>query len=473
MSNAPGNAGPAKIGNENDQFAKILGICSLITVVVVAITCVQTFLIKPQESPVNNAPGNAGPAKIGNENDRFAKIAGICSLITVVVAAITCVQTFLIKWQEDNIKVQQDGIKLQQDGIKLQQDGIKLQQEDIALKQSAFKLKQDEISEQLKRQSNFVADISNSTKDPKTLPLILSYYPDKNAALQASLNYPEGGYVLAQNLVASATDRKTAKEMGVIQQANRILAQLSDQLHLQREESYARHKEFMNLAIYAVIQVLGQAGQSFLESLHGFSLSPSMLGKLKAIVEDDGDPTKFDPAVLNSLVREKLTKAGDKPLFSPGVLKQLVSRAKRLIEQSTSPIYEEIVDPEFIERMKKVLKQVDDVSGKLDTAKPEELNRLALKLNDIYDDLAPTISQTKKESEDVIKGFELFISQARPDLELLERGDHVPPPAMNDLERAYDAAIRAATIRNAKRIDSYKSKAVLVINVIRMMDRLN
>ena len=333
-----------------------------------------------------------------------AFISRVCSAITVIVAAITCVQSFRIKWQEDKIKLQQEAITLQQQTVKL---------------------KQDEISEQLKQQSSFVADISKFKDQPATFPLILSLYKDKNAALQAAMGYPEHGYELAQNLVASATDRKTAKEMGVIPQANGILAQLSDQIHLQREESYARHEEFTKIVAYAAVQVLGGVGHDLL-SLRNLNLAPSLLNELMISLKD-GDLAKLDPSVLNDLVREKLKKAGDRPVFTRGVLKQLVSRGKRLLEQSTSPIYEEIVDREFIDRMKRVEKQVEDVTRNLDDAKPEELNGLALRLNDLYDDLAPTISQTKKESENVIRAFEEFISLARPALDSLDRGALVPP----------------------------------------------
>ena len=210
----------------------------------------------------------------------------------------------------------------------------------------------------------------------------------------------------------------------------------------------------------------------------GFAALADRFGKRTALgnaIEVGRAITSHDTHLSRNGVIRDILKSAPKtpPLFTKNQLRTLVSQGNALLSQAKSPTYEEIVDNLFIDRVTRTLTDIDEVSKTLEKAKDEDLNDLASRLNEIYENVVPTIDRNKAQSDEVIRSFTVLIGKARTLLDTLDRGVKIPDAEMIALRNDYDKAIQAATVRNAKKIDTYESKANFVVNVIRAINRLN
>jgi hypothetical protein len=399
--------------------------------------------------------------------DPVGAISKVSSIVTVVVASVTAIQGCQIKNQQDQLAIEQQKVQLAQEKFKQSQD-------EILAEFNLQKQKQEQILAQFNYQKGLYDAVVNNS-DINKLPLILNAIQGVSpaSALTAAMSYPNGEYEAALTLVAGADSLREAKDMGTLAQARVLLDKLDQQIEMQKQQSQARFDAYAGIPDQALkfINRPGAARSAF-SALADRAARGGVRGTLTAL--GLATTSREMNMLRNDLIRDVLKKAPKTPpLFTKNQLRELVSQGSTLLSQAKSPAYEEIVDSLFIDRVTRTLTDLDEVSKALDKAMDEDLNDLAYRLNEIYENVAPAIDRTKTQSDAVIGSFTVLIGNARTLLDTLDRGAKLPEDKLTELRNNYDKAIQAATVRNAKRIDTYVSKANFVVNVIRAVNRLN
>ena len=274
--------------------------------------------------------------------------------------------------------------------------------------------------------------------------------------LGLAMSFPESGYERARSILAGVKTLKDGREMGAIEQAKTLLDTLKIQINTQRIESSARDQGFRDLQKEALRHLqMRNLNKQELAKLPGNSILGFLASREEKV----------------TWLRNQLTDASG-PLFKSGDLNALILQGLQLAEQAQLAENRKLVTKAFIETIEGAARKSRQVLGKIDTADDHKsLNRLALELLDIYDEIAPTISKSNNLSSLMIDKCDALISVAGQALNILDQGRHLPRSLRDRFEQAYSEAIDSILHRlGGEQIQGYKDRVNFIHSVIEILD---